>query len=240
MGRLPSQTPASGNPSTNRNSNSIPCQRSKRPESASALARRWTYFSRSFFFRPVDLALSISERSPTKAWFGSTCRRLGGAELPSRKNPDQFLRKMATDGFQVFGRRAGQQDVGPLANFAEAPKFIEEFQNDFGVERGTKLITHIQIPQVTRAPASFACPPPSLKVPGARVGRTSPHRDNSATYDSQRPIRKAVVVGSSAPATYSAPSGSPIKAFARSARPTPSGSASRQPTSALIRGGPAS
>jgi hypothetical protein len=62
-GSLPSQTLASLTPSTNRNSNSMPCQRSNRPVSASSLARRRTYSWRNFFVRPVDL--SISERSPT-------------------------------------------------------------------------------------------------------------------------------------------------------------------------------
>jgi hypothetical protein len=62
---------------------------------------------------------------------------LSGPELPPRKDVDQFLRKMATDGFQVFGRRAGQQNAGPFADFSEALVFIEKFENDFGMECGT-------------------------------------------------------------------------------------------------------
>jgi hypothetical protein len=84
------------------------------------------------------------EASSTKRASGLS----GGAELPPLKNLDQFLRKMPTDCFQVFGRIAGQQNAGPLANFADAPEFVEEFQNDFGMERGTELLDHIQIPQV--------------------------------------------------------------------------------------------
>jgi hypothetical protein len=68
---------------------------------------------------------------------------------------------MATDGFQVFGRRAGQQNAGSLANFSEAPEFVEEFENDFRVERGTKLITHIQIPQTPEHLPRVACAPAS-------------------------------------------------------------------------------
>jgi hypothetical protein len=71
---------------------------------------------------------------------------LGGAEPPSRKNLDQFLRKMATDRFQVFGRRAGQQNGGPHANLPEAPEFVEEFQNYFGMKRRTELIGHAEVP----------------------------------------------------------------------------------------------
>jgi hypothetical protein len=73
---------------------------------------------------------------------------LGGAELPSRKNLDQFLRKMATNRFQEFGRIAGEQNAGPFANFADAPKFVEEFQNYLGMKRRTELIGHIAVPQV--------------------------------------------------------------------------------------------
>jgi hypothetical protein len=54
---------------------------------------------------------------------------------------------MATDGFQVLGRRAGQQNAGPFANLSEALVFVEKLEDDFGMERGTELITHIQIPQ---------------------------------------------------------------------------------------------
>jgi hypothetical protein len=53
---------------------------------------------------------------------------------------------MATDGFQVFGRRAGQQNAGALANFSEAPEFVEEFQNYFGMKRRTELIGHAEAP----------------------------------------------------------------------------------------------
>src|SRR5450755_3420216 len=48
---LPSHTPASDNPSMNRSSNSTPCQRSNRPDSANSLARRRTYASPCLFFR---------------------------------------------------------------------------------------------------------------------------------------------------------------------------------------------
>jgi hypothetical protein len=74
---------------------------------------------------------------------------LGGAELPSRKNLDQFLRKMATYRFQVFGRIAGQQNAGPFANFTDAPEFVEEFQNYLGMKRWTELIA--EAPQRTRS-----------------------------------------------------------------------------------------
>jgi hypothetical protein len=53
-------------------------------------------------------------------------RRLSGAELPPRKNVDQFLRKMATDGFQVFGRRAGQQNADPFGNLSEDPYSLKK------------------------------------------------------------------------------------------------------------------
>jgi hypothetical protein len=106
---------------------------------------------------------------------------LSGAELPPRKDVDQFFWKMATDGFQVFGRRAGQQNAGPFANFSEALVFVEKFENDFGVERGTKLIDHIQIPQVPKYLPHVACAPASPKVIGVRLDRTSPHGDASAT-----------------------------------------------------------
>jgi hypothetical protein len=72
---------------------------------------------------------------------------LGGAELPSRKNLNQFLRKMATNRLQVLGRIAGQQNAGPFANLSEAPEFVEEFQNYFGMKRRTELIGHAEVPQ---------------------------------------------------------------------------------------------
>jgi hypothetical protein len=93
----------------------------------------------------------MTERSPYQ---GNAVRHdlpnrfLGGAELPSGKNLDQLFREMATDRFQVFGRIAGQQNAGPLANLSEAPEFVEEFQNYLGMKRRTELIGHAAVPQV--------------------------------------------------------------------------------------------
>jgi hypothetical protein len=63
-----------------------------------------------------------------------------------RENAEQVVGEMPTDGFQVIGRRGVQQQPNSLADRLVAAEFIEELNDEIGVERRIKLVHHENSP----------------------------------------------------------------------------------------------